>query len=118
MSAILIKIFATALAFSQVVTRPDAVKTQFDPVRDQAEVVQLLRDGCTQMRKAFDVEEVNFDELIATSVARRAQELEASLARVRSAWMAGRSALEHCPAEWRGAVEGQQNHGLVVLKTL
>ena len=49
-------------------TRPDAVKTQFDPVRDQAEVVQLLRDGCSQMRKAFDVEEVNFDELIATAM--------------------------------------------------
>lgn len=36
-------------------------------------------------------------------------ELEASLARICSAWMAGRSALEYCPAEWREAVEGQQN---------
>jgi hypothetical protein len=33
-------------------------------------------------------------------------DLASSLAQVRSAWMAARSALEHCPAEWRGAVEG------------
>lgn len=43
-------------------------------------------------------------------------ELEASLARVRNAWMAGRSALEHCPAEWRDAVEGQ--HGEAALASL
>jgi hypothetical protein len=35
-------------------------------------------------------------------------ELEASLARIRSAWMAGRSALEYCPEEWREAVAGQR----------
>jgi 1A family penicillin-binding protein len=68
MNAILIKIFATALALSQVTTRPDAVKTQFDPVRDRAEVVQLLRDGCTHMRKAFDIEDINLDELISTAM--------------------------------------------------
>ena len=68
MSTILVKIFATALAFSQVTTRPDAIKTQFDPVRDQAEVAQLLRDGCTQMRKAFDVEDINLDDLISTAM--------------------------------------------------
>jgi hypothetical protein len=44
------------------------------------------------------------------------QELEASLARVRSAWMAGRSALDHCPAEWREAVAGQ--HGEAGLAAL
>jgi hypothetical protein len=33
-------------------------------------------------------------------------DLEASIARIRGAWMAGRSASEHCPAEWRSAVEG------------
>jgi hypothetical protein len=33
-------------------------------------------------------------------------DLEPFLTRARSAWMAGRSALEYCPAEWRGAVEG------------
>jgi len=43
-------------------------------------------------------------------------ELEASLARVRSAWMAGRSALDHCPAEWRAAVEG--GHGEAALAAL
>jgi hypothetical protein len=43
-------------------------------------------------------------------------ELEASLARVRSAWMAGRSALEQCPAEWRAAIEG--GHGEAALAAL
>jgi 1A family penicillin-binding protein len=68
MSTILVKIFATALVLSQVTTRPDAVKTQFDPVGDQAEVVQILRDGCAQIRKAFDIEDINLDELIATAM--------------------------------------------------
>ncbi|MGP0092880.1 MAG: penicillin-binding protein 1A [Xanthobacteraceae bacterium] len=68
MNTILVKIFATALAFSQVTTRPDTIKTQFDPVRDQAEVTQLLRDGCAQMRKAFDVEDINLDDLISTAM--------------------------------------------------
>src|SRR5882672_11616120 len=68
MDAILIKIFATALTFSQVATAPDAVKTQFDPVQDQQQVVGLLRAGCAQMRKAFDIEDLNVDDLIATAM--------------------------------------------------
>jgi membrane carboxypeptidase/penicillin-binding protein len=68
MSTILVKIFATALVLSQVTTRPDAVKTEFDPARDQAEVVRILRDGCAQMRKAFDIEDINLDDLIATAM--------------------------------------------------
>ena len=68
MNAVLIKIFATALALSQVTTRPDAIKTQFDPVADQQQVVQLLRDGCAHMRKAFDIEDINLDSLITTAM--------------------------------------------------
>src|SRR4029453_15350591 len=34
-------------------------------------------------------------------------DIETSLARIRSAWTAGGSALDHCPAEWRGAVSGE-----------
>ena len=68
MDGILIKIFATALALSQVATRPDDVKMQFDPVRDQAEVVQLLQGGCTHIRKAFDVEDIPLDDLISTAM--------------------------------------------------
>jgi membrane carboxypeptidase/penicillin-binding protein len=68
MNAILIKLFATALTLSQVTTRPDAVKTQFDPVSDRAEVQKILRDGCAHMRKAFDIEDLNLDELIATAM--------------------------------------------------
>jgi penicillin-binding protein 1A len=68
MESLLVKIFATALALSQVTTAPDAVKTQFDRARDQEQVAQLLRAGCTHMRKAFDIEDINLDELIATAL--------------------------------------------------
>jgi penicillin-binding protein 1A len=66
METILVKIFATALALSQVTTTPDAVKTQFDRMRDQEQVAQLLHAACTHMRKAFDIEDINLEELIAT----------------------------------------------------
>ena len=68
MDMILVKIFATALALSEVTTQSQAVKTHFDPVQDRAEVVQLLRDGCAHMRQAFDIESINLDELIATAL--------------------------------------------------
>ena len=68
METLLVKIFATALALSQVTTTPDAVKIQFDRDRDQPQVAQLLRAGCTHMRKAFDIEDVNLDDLIATAM--------------------------------------------------
>ena len=68
METILVKIFATALALSQITTTPDAVKTQFDRVRDQEQVAQLLHAGCTHMRKAFDIEDINLEELIATAL--------------------------------------------------
>lgn len=68
MNAILIKLFATALTLSQVTTRPDDLKTQFDPATDAGQVVQILRDGCAHMRKAFDIEDINLDELISTAM--------------------------------------------------
>jgi len=68
METVLVKIFATALALSQVATTPENVQTRFDRVADQAIVVQLLRAGCAHMRKAFDIEAINLDELIATAM--------------------------------------------------
>jgi penicillin-binding protein 1A len=68
MEAILVKVFATALALAQVTTRPDTIKTSFDPVQDRAEVVQLLTDGCGHMKKAFDVEQLDLDGLIETAM--------------------------------------------------
>src|SRR6202165_5259244 len=68
MESILVKLFATALALSEVLTQPQAVKTKFDPVQDQDAVVQILRDGCAHMRQAFDIESINVDELIATAL--------------------------------------------------
>ena len=68
MEPILVKIFATALALSEVLTQPQAVKTHFDPVADQVEVVGLLRAGCAHMRQAFDIESINLDDLISTAL--------------------------------------------------
>ena len=68
MDAILIKILAAFLTLSLVTTRPDDVKTQFDPARDQAEVIRTMRDGCAHMRKAFDVESIDIDDLIKTAM--------------------------------------------------
>jgi membrane carboxypeptidase/penicillin-binding protein len=68
MDALLVKIFATALTFSQVALSPEKLKTRFDSVADQQQVVGLLRAGCAQMRKAFDIEDVNIDDLIATAM--------------------------------------------------
>jgi penicillin-binding protein 1A len=68
MDMILVKIFATALALSEVTTQPQAVKTHFDPVQDRAQVVQILRDGCAHMRQAFDIESINLDDLISTAL--------------------------------------------------
>src|SRR3954454_23443783 len=68
MDALLIKIFATALTLSQVTTAPSAVKTEFDRTADQGAVVGLLRAGCVHMRKAFDIEDLNVDDLIATAM--------------------------------------------------
>src|SRR5271170_139686 len=67
-TVILVKIFATALALSEVMTQPQAVKTHFDPASDQDAVVQILRDGCDHMRKAFDIESINLDDLISTAL--------------------------------------------------
>ena len=68
METLLVKVFATALALSQVTTAPEAVATRFDRVADQVAVAQLLRAGCAHMRKAFDIEDINLDELIATAM--------------------------------------------------
>lgn len=68
MDSLLVKIFATALTFSQVTVAPDQIKTEFDPIQDQHQVVTLLRAGCAQMRKAFDIEDINIDDLIATAM--------------------------------------------------
>ena len=68
MDMILIKILAAFLTLSQVTTRPETVKTQFDPATDRAEVTQILRDGCAHMRKAFDVESIDLDDLIKTAM--------------------------------------------------
>ncbi len=68
METILVKIFATALALSEVLTQPQAVKTKFDPATDRDEVVQILRAGCAHMKQAFDIESINIDDLISTAL--------------------------------------------------
>jgi len=68
MDTILVKLFAAALALSEVTTAPQAVKTHFDPATDRDAVVQILRDGCAHMKQAFDIESINVDDLIATAL--------------------------------------------------
>jgi membrane carboxypeptidase/penicillin-binding protein len=68
MNPILIKLFATALTLAQVTVSPDTVRTEFDSVSDRGVVVQLLKDGCQHMRRAFDIEDLNLDELIDTAM--------------------------------------------------
>ena len=66
MEALLVKVFATALALSLVMTRPDAVKTQFDPATDKAEVLAIMGAGCDAVKKSFDIEKIDLDGLIDT----------------------------------------------------
>jgi penicillin-binding protein 1A len=68
MEALLVKILATALAFSQVTVTPQAVKTEFSRDRDQQQVAELLQAGCTHMIKAFEIENINLDDLIDTAM--------------------------------------------------
>jgi hypothetical protein len=68
MESLLVKIFATALALSQVTTMPEVVNTRFDRVQDQQQVARILHAGCAHMRMAFDVEDLNLDDLIATAM--------------------------------------------------
>jgi membrane carboxypeptidase/penicillin-binding protein len=68
MDVILAKIFATALVFSQITTAPAELKTNFDEIHDRTAVNELLRSGCAHMRKAFDVEDLDLDDLIATAM--------------------------------------------------
>ena len=68
MESILVKLLAAAIALSQVTIHADDLKTQFDPIRDRAEVVRLLQAGCTHVRKAFAIESIDIDGLIATAM--------------------------------------------------
>ncbi len=68
METLFVKIFATALAFSQVTVTPNAVKTEFNRDRDQKEVAELLQAGCTHMIEAFQIENINLDDLIETAM--------------------------------------------------
>src|SRR5579872_2750552 len=68
MDTLLVKILATALTLSQVTTTPDRLKTEFDRNADQAEVTSILRDGCTHIRKVFEIEDLNLDDLISTAM--------------------------------------------------
>src|SRR5215475_10762773 len=68
MEGLLIKILATALAFSQVTTAPQAVKTEFSRDLDQQQVAEFLQAGCVHMIKAFEIENINFDDLVDTAM--------------------------------------------------
>jgi len=68
MEILLVKILATALAFSQVAITPPAVKTEFSRDRDQQQVAEFLQAGCAYMIHAFEIENINLDDLIDTAM--------------------------------------------------
>jgi penicillin-binding protein 1A len=68
MDALLVKILATALAFSQVTVNPHAIETEFGRDRDQQQVAELLQAGCTHMIDDFQIENINLDDLIDTAM--------------------------------------------------
>jgi penicillin-binding protein 1A len=68
MDPLIVKILATALTFSQVLVAPDNLRTRFDPAKDRNEVVQWLQKGCAHMRKAFKIDDINLDDLVATAM--------------------------------------------------
>src|SRR4051812_13116681 len=67
MDAILVKVFAAAVAFSQAATDQE-VRTSFNSETDQAEVVRILQAGCARMIQAFDIENLNIDDLLTTAM--------------------------------------------------
>jgi penicillin-binding protein 1A len=68
METLLVKLLATPLALSQVTTTPDAVTTEFDRQRGQPQVAQILHAGCTHMLEAFELDDIDIDDLIATAM--------------------------------------------------
>lgn len=68
MDMIIAKILAVILTLSQVTTRPEDVKTQFRDFGDRAEVIALLQAGCAHIRKVFEVEELQLDDLVTTAM--------------------------------------------------
>jgi penicillin-binding protein 1A len=69
MDTLVVKILATALAFSQVTVTPHELKTEFNRHGDQQRVVELLRAGCTHLFETFEIENINVDDLIDTAMA-------------------------------------------------
>ena len=68
MEALLVKILAMALTFSQVTANPQAVKTEFSSDRDQQHVAELLQAGCKHMISVFEIDDINLDDLIDTAI--------------------------------------------------
>jgi penicillin-binding protein 1A len=68
MEALLSKILATALAFSQATASSHAIKTKFSRDRDQQQVAELLRAGCSHMIKYFEIENIKLDDLVDTAM--------------------------------------------------
>jgi penicillin-binding protein 1A len=68
METAFVKILAAALAFSQAGVSPHTVKPEFDRDRDQRQVVELLQSGCAHIMAAFEIENINIDDLIETAM--------------------------------------------------
>jgi penicillin-binding protein 1A len=78
MEIILVKIFATALALSEVTTQPQAVKSHFDAVADQDEVVQTQRRAIRQADRRYGGErDQRIESFLADFLALAGEDLDA-----------------------------------------
>lgn len=71
MNLLVIQILAIGLTLSQLFTRPvEQFKTEFNPATDEAQVAQLLTEGCAFNKKEFALEQANlndFFEMVITN---------------------------------------------------
>lgn len=70
MNVLVIKILAMGLTLGQLFTKPiEQFKVQFNPDADQAQVAELLGEGCKFMVKEFGAEQVDFNFLFSMMIA-------------------------------------------------
>jgi 1A family penicillin-binding protein len=69
MNPLVIKIMAVGLTLSQLFTKPvEQFRTSFNPDSDQAQVEQIMHDGCQYMLKEFGAEKIDFDLLFTMMI--------------------------------------------------
>lgn len=112
MNVLIVKILAVGITLSQLFNKPpEQFKTSFDPVADQAQVEQILRDGCGTFVKEFKAEKLDFDFLFdlmlgnATSEKEKAERAQAEANAVSAATTPGQAAPETFASQLMKAID-------------